>query len=172
MRQEDSFVNPSPREIERSLNWALSLAETAELRGDATSARKYAQEAVLAGQKNLQAAPDNVWLNGVLGLAYAYLGRREEAVRHGERERSLWPVSADAYNGAFAQHYLARIYLRSGQPELAVDLLEDLLRRPCYLSPGWLRIDPEWTSLRETPRFRRLTEEQRAPTTTAQRRRT
>jgi hypothetical protein len=34
--------------------------------------------------------------------------------------------------------------------------LEPLLKIPYYLSPGWLRIDPEFNPLRVNPRFQRL----------------
>ncbi len=38
----------------------------------------------------------------------------------------------------------------------ALDLLEPLLRKPYYLSPGWLRIDPTFDPIRKHPRFQRL----------------
>ena len=49
-----------------------------------------------------------------------------------------------------------RIYLLGGEPGKALDQLEPLLRKPYYLSPGWLRIDPEFASLKGNPRFERL----------------
>ena len=94
----------------------------------------------------------------VLGLALAYLGRREEAVREGEHGLALLPMAADAYQGAYNQHQLARIYAILGQPDMALDRLEPLLRLPYYLSPGWLAIDPAFAPLRGSPRFRQLVE--------------
>ena len=66
------------------------------------------------------------------------------------------PISRDAYQGAYIQHQLVRIYLLVGEPEKALDQLEPLLRMPYYLSPGWLRIDPTFAPLKGNPRFERL----------------
>ena len=86
----------------------------------------------------------------------AYLGRKGEAVEEGERAVMLWPISRDAFQGAYIQHQLVRIYLAVGEPEKALDQLEPLLRMPYFLSPGWLRIDPTFAPLKGNPRFERL----------------
>ena len=92
----------------------------------------------------------------LLGLSLAYLGRYPDAVREAERGAALLPISKDARNGAYNQYLLARVYLLAGQPDKAMDVLEQLLKVPFYVSPAWLRIDPEWTSLKGNPRFERL----------------
>ena len=89
----------------------------------------------------------------LLGLALAYLGRKAEAIREGRRGVELMPISRDAYFGPYNQLQLVRIYLLTGEPDLALDQLEPLLRMPFYLSPGWLRIDPAFDGLRTQPRF-------------------
>jgi hypothetical protein len=43
-----------------------------------------------------------------------------------------------------------------GELEKAVGHLEPLLKMPYYLSPGWLKIDPNFAPLRGNPRFQRL----------------
>ena len=81
-----------------------------------------------------------------------------EAIREGQRGVALLPISRDAYLGPYVQHQLARIYLLVGEPEKALDQLEPLLKIPYMLSPGWLRIDPNFAPLRGNPRFQRLVE--------------
>ena len=91
-------------------------------------------------------------------MALAYLGRKAEAVREGQRALELQPIRQDAYSGAYYQLQLARICLLVGEPEKAMGQLEPLLRIPYYLSPGWLRIDPTFDPLRSNPRFKKLVE--------------
>ena len=68
------------------------------------------------------------------------------------------PTTKDSQQGTYLLHQLARIYVLTGEADKAMDILERLLARPYYLSPGWLRIDPTWDSLRGNPRFRKLVE--------------
>jgi hypothetical protein len=66
------------------------------------------------------------------------------------------PASRDGYIGPYLQHQLARIYVLAGEPEKAIDQLESLLKMPYFLSPGWLRIDPNFAPLKGNPRFLKL----------------
>ncbi len=94
----------------------------------------------------------------LLGTALAYLGRKTDAIREGRRGLELGPPSANAFNGPYNQHQLARIYIMSGESDQALDQLEPLLELPYFLSPAWLRIDPTFEPLRDHPRFRRIVE--------------
>jgi serine/threonine-protein kinase len=136
--------------------WGLVLAQAYALRGDQARVQIYADSARVAWEEALLDAPDDDQLHVLLGLTLAYLGRKEEAVREGERAVDLLPIARDAYSGAYNQHQLARIYMLVGEHEKALDQLEPLLEIPYYLSPGWLRIDPNFDPLRGNPRFQRL----------------
>ncbi|HET6837393.1 MAG TPA: tetratricopeptide repeat protein, partial [Gemmatimonadales bacterium] len=139
-------------------SWGLALAGTAALRGEARLARAYADSARIALEEQLRAAPEDAQLHVLLGTALAYLGRKAEAVREGQKAVELLPVSKDAVNAPYNQHQLARIHILVGEPDKALDQLEPLLRIPYYLSPAWLRIDPTFDPLRQHPRFKKLVE--------------
>ena len=136
--------------------WGLALGQAYELRGDQARAQSYADSARLAMEDQLRDAPDDAQLHVLLGLSLAYLGRKADAVSEGERALALLPITTDAYFGPYLQHQLARIYILVGEPEKALDRLEPLLEMPYYLSPGWLRVDPNFDPLRTNPRFQRL----------------
>ncbi|MBA3260072.1 MAG: tetratricopeptide repeat protein, partial [Gemmatimonadales bacterium] len=146
----------TPSAFDDRASWSIVLAQAYHARRDLARARAYADSARLAFEERLRGAPDDAQSHVILGLALAYLGRKAEAVAEGEKGVALLPIEADSYSGPYVQHQLVRIYLLVGEPEKALDRLEPLLKVPYYLSPGWLRIDPEFDPLRKHPRFQRL----------------
>jgi eukaryotic-like serine/threonine-protein kinase len=146
----------TPSAFDDRAAWAIVLAQTYYLKGDFAHTRAYADSARTAFEGRLRGTPNDPQSHVFLGLALAYLGRKEQAVAEGEKGLALQPISKDAYNGPYLQHQLARIYLIVGQPEKALDRLEPLLKVPYYLSPGWLKIDPTFDPLRKNPRFQKL----------------
>ncbi len=135
---------------------ALAFAQTYALVGDARQLRRNSEAAEREFAGQLAQTPDDAQLYILHGLALAYLGRRDEAIRDGERGAALLPISRDAYTGAYLQHQLVRIYMILGEREKALDVLEPLLKVPYYLSAGWLAIDPNFASLKGLPRFENL----------------
>jgi serine/threonine protein kinase len=154
-QQQLLALPPSAFDNDRSA-WGLVRAQTYWLRNNPAAARAYADSARLTLEEQLRATPGDAQRHVLRGLALAYLGRKAEAIAEGERSMSILPISKDAYSEPYDQHQLARIYLLVGEPEKALDQLEPLLKVPYYLSPGWLRIDPAFASLKGNPRFERL----------------
>jgi TolB-like protein/Flp pilus assembly protein TadD len=149
------LLTPSAFDDDRGA-WGLCLVQAYALKGDAANVRTYAEEARKAFEEELHATPNDGQRHVALGLSLAYLVRKEEAIREGKHGVELLPISKDAYAGAYLQHQLVRIYMLVGEPEKALDQLEPLLKIPYYLSPGWLKIDPNFDPLRNNPRFQKL----------------
>jgi len=136
--------------------WGIVRAQTYALRGDMAHARVYADTARIAFAEQLRGAPDDPQRHLLLGLALAYLGRKEDAIREGERGVAFKPIAKNQVSGTYYQHQLVRIYMVVNEPDKALDLLEPLVKIPYYLSPSWLTIDPNFEPLRGNPRFQRL----------------
>ena len=136
--------------------WALVLAQAWARRGEQARVREYAQEARREFGAQLEEQPQDWQRHVFLGLALAYLGLKAEAVREGERAATLMPIAKDSLAGPSVQHRRVQIHLLLGERDKALDLLEPLLKVPYFLSPGWLRIDPDFDTLRGNPRFEKL----------------
>jgi eukaryotic-like serine/threonine-protein kinase len=149
-------LSPAPFGDDRAA-WSFALAETHALRGDTALARAYADSARIVFESRLREVPEDAVTHAYLGLALAYMGRKADAVREGERALALVPVGVGLIPRGDAQHDLAIIYVMVGQSEKALALLESLIAiHYPYLSPGWLKIDPNFAPLRGHPRFERL----------------
>jgi tetratricopeptide (TPR) repeat protein len=142
-------LSPAPFGDDRAA-WGFALAQTHALRGDTVLARAYADSARLVLEDRLRDVPQDAITHAYLGLALAYMGRKADAIREGQRALALGSVQ----RGDF-QHHLARIYLLVGELEKALDVLEPLLQKH-YFAPGWLKIDPTFAPLRGNARFVRL----------------
>jgi serine/threonine-protein kinase len=135
---------------------AIVRAQLYHWRGDSAASRAWGDSAQRHFADQLRSNPEDPTRHAVRGLALAYAGRFAEAVSEGERGVALRPIAQDAEFGPYYLHQLARIYLLVGQPAKAMDLLERLLAIPYYLSPAWMRIDPDFKALHGDPRFERL----------------
>jgi serine/threonine-protein kinase len=114
--------------------------------------------AVALLETEIQKAPEDARLYGALGMAYAGMGRTEDAIRAGEKGVELLPVSREAWRGLWRVTDLARILMMTGQHDAAIDRIEFLLSVPGSMSVALLRVDPLWNPLRSHPRFQALME--------------
>jgi len=131
-------------------------AQVYALKGDRAGLRPAAIEAARATEAQVQEAPDSPEFRAQLGRALAYAGQPEKAIEEARRAVALVPISRDANIGPYYQHQLAWTYVLVGQHEKAIDALEPLLKIPYFLSPAWLRIDPNFDPLRKNQRFETL----------------
>jgi TolB-like protein/Flp pilus assembly protein TadD len=131
--------------------------------GDAASAAKFFESARPAFEGAVQESPNSADRHANLGWFYAFSGRKEDAIREGRRAVELKPESADAFDGAIMNCYLALIYARVGEKDLALTLIERLLKTPgavdsvdCSITINDLKFRWEWDPLRDDPRFQKL----------------
>jgi serine/threonine-protein kinase len=121
-------------------------------------AKKYHEEARSILESKIEERPEDARFHSSLGIAYAGLGRKEDALREGKLGVKLLPVSKEAMVGTFRVEDLARIYVMVGEFDAAIDQLEFLLANPGAMSIPLLRLDPAWDPLRDHPRFKKLLE--------------
>jgi tetratricopeptide (TPR) repeat protein len=121
-------------------------------------ARSYLDSARATYERLRSDYPENPIPQQALGIIYAYLGRKGDAVNAGERAAELLPVSSDAMEGAWHEQSLAWVYTIVGEYELAIDKLEYLMSIPSTVSLTVLIKDPVYDPIRAHPRFQALIE--------------
>ncbi len=156
----DDFADPLQRRALRgspddSAAYYLAKADAAVSNGRTNVGRAYSDSARVVLERRLELRPADLRDNGSLGLAYAGLGRFDDAKRTGERAVEL---SADviAATASFTGPTLARIYVLTGDYDAAIDRLEQVLSVPSIISVPLLRFDTLRDPLRDHQRFQRL----------------
>jgi serine/threonine-protein kinase len=145
--------------VEDTTLFHVGMAEVYEQLGEEETARGYWKDV----RAHLGSAPTALFqydANLCLGLAYAGLGRNEEAVRIAREAMAQDPLSEDALLGTYRLELAAVIFARTGRVEEAIDHLEVLLSVPSETSAALLRLDPAWDPLRDNPRFQKLVEDE------------
>ena len=143
-------------------NKNLAYASVYHAMKDFSSRKIHAEKASIMLERAVREHSGDPRYHTALGLAYAYLGRRNQAIQEGNRAISLYPVTKDAALGPVYVFNLARIYVVVDEYEKAIDQLEYLLSVP-YTEFLWqivsvpsLQLDPQWDTLRDHPRFQGL----------------
>ena len=102
--------------------------------------------------------PDEPAFHAALAKVYALLGRKDEAIREGQRAVELCPENKDAVRGPFYAANLAFVYTQTGEADQAIALLTRLLATPAAerITLAHLRLSWEWDPLRGDERFQKL----------------
>jgi len=136
----------------------LARAAVYHAMGEDSLMKSRAESARIELERLINERGEDTRLYAPLGLAYAYLDRKDDAIREGRRAASLYPVSKDAFEGVRYVINLAKIYAVVGENEQALDQLQYLLSIPCgnNFSVQIMELDPIWDPLRNHPRFIQL----------------
>jgi len=134
--------------------------------GDNVNAQKAFELARPAFEAAVKEAPESSYRHANLGWLYGFMGRKDDAIREGQRAVELKPDWKDAVDGALMNCYLALIYTRVGEKELAIPLITRLLKTPgavdsvdYSITVNDLKYRWEWDPLRNDPRFQKLLEQ-------------
>ena len=133
------------------------------VRDDAAKAQTGFEAARPAIEKLVADSPQDGTRRAQLGLLYALLGRKEDALREGQRAMELKPITHDVIEGAVVEDFYALTCARLGLTDEAINRIERLLTTPFgvdyadeSITLSDLRQRWEWDPLRSDPRFQKI----------------
>jgi len=135
---------------------ALLQAKVLALTGQSEPARSHYDSARRMLEVKVRTQPGDDRYYGSLGLAYAGLGRKKEAIEAGTRGMDLCPMSKEAWRATFRYEDMARIYAMVGEYDEAIRKLDFLLSVPAEISIPGIVADPTWAPLKNRPDFQEL----------------
>jgi len=129
----------------------------ARMRGDTVAARAAFTAARAKQEELVHTGPDYAPALCVLGLIDAGLGRKEDALREGQRALKLLPVERDAFAAPDLILLFSIICAWTGEKDLACEQLATAAQYPNFLlTYGRLRLLPFWDPLSGDPRFEKI----------------
>jgi serine/threonine protein kinase/Flp pilus assembly protein TadD len=129
------------------------------LMGEADQARESFDSARILLETEAERRPGDGRIHRSLGVVYAGLGRKDDAVREGRLGAELRLVDWKVRQENTAAWNLAVIFVMIRDHDAALEQIEHLLSVPAHFSVGLLRLDPMWDPLRDHPRYQALLEE-------------
>ncbi len=144
--QEESIYQPKLSALAQIHGWMHHAREAADLWNQSRDFLEH----------QLKDRGTNPAVHSALGIAYAGLGRKQDAIREGKLATELLPVSRDSFTGPNYVTDLAQIYTMTGEYDQALDKIEYVLSISSWFSVPMLKVDPEWDPLRSHPRYLKL----------------
>lgn len=132
---------------------ALMRAEMYQALGDSRSARRNYEQAVREMSASSAARPRDPSIHAALGLAYAGLGRKREAIR--EADLSIELARAPHRATTAMMGIAIETFGRTGELDRAFEMIELMLSMQSgrEITLPFLRVWPGFDSLRKDPRF-------------------
>ena len=139
----------------------LTKGEAYRIRGDSSRARAYYDSAAVDLERRLQSglsAAIEPEARAALGIAYAWLGRKHDAIREAKRAMASGLSKASAAVAADVLVLAADVQVIVGDYEGALSTLEAGWARPTVPEYYWWKLsaDPLYAPLKDNPRFQKL----------------
>jgi TolB-like protein len=128
----------------------------AQARGDESLERAAFEQAKQVIRADLMECSEDAKTLAMLALIHAALGEKKDALAAAARAGELLPIAKDSFDGPILATTLAAVSAKLGEKASAIQQLESLVGVPNGPTPGTLRVEPEWDSLRDDPRFKKL----------------
>jgi serine/threonine-protein kinase len=133
------------------------------VRGDTAKAQAEFEAARPFIEKVVADSPQDGIRRAQLGLLYAFLGRKDDALREGKRAMELKPITHDVIEGAIVEDLCTLSLARLGETGEAISRIERLLTTPFAvdyadesITLSDLRTRWDWDPLRNDPRFQKI----------------
>jgi tetratricopeptide (TPR) repeat protein/TolB-like protein len=117
-------------------------------------AESFYREAILFYEQALAADPENYSYLSSMGIAYAGLGMKTEAIEAGEK--ATYQDKSTSMERMERIADLAEIYAMTDEYDKCLNNLEILLKNPSPVSVEYLQIDPVWKPLKEMLEFKKM----------------
>jgi len=137
---------------------SLYYAEVYHKQNNIEKATAYYDSARIHLEAKISVSRQDSRFHSSLGIAYAGLGKKAEAIREGQAGIDLMPITKDSYRGIFRLKDMARIYIMVGEYDKAIEVLDQLLSMPSLVSVNLLKKEPVWEPLWDLPEFKELIE--------------
>jgi TolB-like protein/class 3 adenylate cyclase/Flp pilus assembly protein TadD len=156
----DEFADAGPKSFYQ--------AQVALARGDVELAHTLFEKVRPGLESDVRDRPHDSITHAALGRLYAYMGRKQDAIREARQGVELSPEKTDALNGVQRACDLALVYALTGEADQAVTLIERLVRTPGAtlkqqffaggITQAELRLRWQWDALRSNPGFKKIVE--------------
>jgi serine/threonine-protein kinase len=91
-----------------------------------------------------------------LGIAYAGLGMKNEAIEQGEKALDILNFSNDAISGFYPEMDMVKILLMVGEYDEALIRLDHILNQTNLITVEVLKLDPFWDPVRDMDTFKEI----------------
>ncbi len=150
IEQEFKDLQESPGEA------CLVKAKIHKYAGHAELASENFRLAIAYFEAQLTKNPETYSNHSKLGLAFAGLGKKQQAIEHGQKALSLGIQNYSAFDFPFILYDMVRTYTLCGEYESAFTTLNDLLATHSLYTLDYIQIDPDLKPLLEEPGFKDL----------------